>query len=469
MKLTRTYAVLFSLAGYALLLPLPVITQVAHSAEPQVNAGKTIVARGRVIARQNARERPLKRRSPVYVQDTVSTGALSNTQIRMADGGLLSLQPHTQVAILDYQFNQKDKADSVSIELLKGGLRTVTGALKNSSKQYKMKTPVASIGVRGTHYEVEMNKGSLFLAVWQGNIDVQVTTGSQPQSFSLGHDEANAFAQVLPDGAVNFTLEVPKVFTRGHSKAIPAASASEEESQEEAAAEENQSEQGQTEQARTEQGTDKQQQTASTGTAPASDTAQSDSQDTAATTAPPAQSQEQTQVLALGVTETLDTGAPEASYGSDVDPEFDLSGESWVDNDETWGSLEPTSPEVIASRSGLVEFSQLSEFNLTGSAGEFSDLNLSMSINFDTARVTQGQLSFNDNGGEWFAAFNGIIGTDELEMKVNFASHGNALAEGEINGLLLNNASEIIGDFSLAEQENSAVNAAGSYLLSETP
>ncbi|WDD99759.1 FecR family protein [Thalassomonas actiniarum] len=464
MKLTKTYAVLFSLPACALLLPLQVATQVAHSAEPQVNAGKTIVARGRVIARQNARERPLKRRSPVYVQDTVSTGALSNTQIRMADGGLLSLQPHTQVAILDYQVNQKNKADSVSIELLKGGLRTVTGALKSSSKQYKMKTPVASIGVRGTHYEVEMNKGSLFLAVWQGNIDVQVTTGSQPQSFSLGHDEANAFAQVLPDGAVNFTLEVPKVFTRGHSKAIPAAAANEEESQEEAPAEENQSEQAQTA-----QGTDKQEQTASTGTSPASGTGESDNQGAAASSAPPAQSQEQTQELALGVSDPLDTGAPEASYGSDIDPEFDLSGESWVDNDETWGSLEPTSPEVIASRSGQVEFNQLSEFNLTGSAGEFSDLNLSMSINFDTARVTQGQLSFSDNGGEWFAAFNGIIGTQELEMKVNFASHGNALAEGEINGLLLNNASEIIGDFSLAEQENSTVNAAGSYLLSETP
>ncbi|WDE12561.1 FecR family protein [Thalassomonas haliotis] len=460
MKLIKTYAVLFSLTGCALLLTLPVATQVAHSAEPQVNAGKTIVARGRVIARQNARERPLKRRSPIYVQDTVSTGALSNTQIRMADGGLLSLQPHTQVAILDYRFNRKDKKDSVSIELLKGGLRTVTGALKNSSKQYQLKTPVASIGVRGTHYEVEMDKGSLFLAVWQGNIDVRVTTGPQPQNFSLGHDEANAFAQVLPDGAVNFTLEVPKVFTKGHSKAIPAAAADEEESQQEAAAEESQqeaaAEESQQNQGEQEAGKQQQSLTASTTTAPAGNAEQSESR-------------EQTQELTLGVSESLDTAEPQSSYGSDVDPEFDLSGESWVDNDETWGSLEPTSPEVIASRSGLVEFNQLNEFHLTGSGGQFSDLKLSMSINFDTARVTQGQLSFSDNGGEWFAAFNGIIGTQELDMKVNFASHGNALARGEINGLLLNNASEIIGDFSLAEQENSAVNAAGSYLLSETP
>ncbi|WDE06095.1 FecR domain-containing protein [Thalassomonas viridans] len=439
MKLTKTYAVLLAVTSCTWLLP----EQTVQAAGPQVNAGKTIVARGRVIASQNAQERPLKRRSPVYVQDTVSTGALSNTQIRMADGGLLSLKPHTRVAILDYQFNRNDKTDSVSIELLKGGLRTVTGALKSSSQKYKMKTPVASIGVRGTHYEVEMNKGSLFLAVWQGNIDVEVTTGPG-QSFSLGHDETNAFAQVLPDGAVNFTLEPPKVFNKGHSKAIPTAPASEEESQQETREED------------TAQDTGTQEQTASTDTA---------------RTATPGQteSQEQAQELALGVTETVDISQPETPYGGDVDPEFDLSGESWVDNDETWGSLEPSSPDVIAARNGLVEFNQLSEFNLTGSGGAFSDLNLSMSINFDTARVTQGQLSFSDNGGEWFAAFNGIVGSDELEMKVNFASHGNNLAQGEINGLLLNNASEIIGDFSLAEQENSAVNAAGSYLLSESP
>ena len=67
-------------------------------------AGKTIVARGQVDAKNLQQSRKLIRRSPIYLLDTVATGTDSNTQLRMIDGGLLSLQQQTQLIVSAYRW-----------------------------------------------------------------------------------------------------------------------------------------------------------------------------------------------------------------------------------------------------------------------------------------------------------------------------------------------------------------------------
>lgn len=182
------------------------------------NAGKTIVARGQVEAKNQQDSRKLNRRSPIFSADTVITGENSNTQLRMIDGGLLSLQQQTQLVVENYQYDQVNDEGSITLNLLKGGLRTVTGALKKSGNRYTMQTPIASIGVRGTHFEAELEQGDLYLSVWQGVIDVGVTVGNDPIKFSLGEGENFNFAIVRAGGTVEFTLTLPSVFAQGHSE-----------------------------------------------------------------------------------------------------------------------------------------------------------------------------------------------------------------------------------------------------------
>ena len=50
------------------------------------SAGKTIMARGEVNATNEVGERELKRRAPVFIEDSVKTGLVSATQLRMIDG-----------------------------------------------------------------------------------------------------------------------------------------------------------------------------------------------------------------------------------------------------------------------------------------------------------------------------------------------------------------------------------------------
>lgn len=183
-------------------------------------AGKTIMARGEVAASAGQQSRALQRLSPVYPVDLVTTGTASSSQLRMSDGGLLSMQADSALAIREYQTDTTTGHSNVSMELLKGGLRTITGTLPAAGKNYQLNTPVASIGVRGTHYEAMLQQGDLYLAGWDGIIDIQVTVPGVSQQFSLGPSQPYRFAIVRADGSVEMLLRAPAQFATAQALAI---------------------------------------------------------------------------------------------------------------------------------------------------------------------------------------------------------------------------------------------------------
>ncbi|MDC2889457.1 FecR family protein [Psychrosphaera algicola] len=178
--------------------------------QAQTAAGKTLVTRGAVsaISSSGADTRKLKRRSPIYSSDVVSTGANAKAQLRMTDGGMIALKENSELLISDYKFSDDNGRGSVVMELVKGGLRSVTGSIKAESGDYKLKTPVGSIGIRGTHYEVEIVGGTIWVAVWDGAVDLDITSGDQSGStLSLGQNEGYSYASIDPQGKVTTFIE----------------------------------------------------------------------------------------------------------------------------------------------------------------------------------------------------------------------------------------------------------------------
>lgn len=145
-------------------------------------AGQVIVASGTVKALAPGGEvRALRRRSPFYSGETIRTAAASEVQLRFADGALLSLRADSEFRVDDYRYENGGGAGDRSVStLIKGGLRTITGVIgKQDPHAYQVKTPVATIGVRGTHYEAVLESPeSLVLAAWQGGIRVQNEAGT---------------------------------------------------------------------------------------------------------------------------------------------------------------------------------------------------------------------------------------------------------------------------------------------------
>lgn len=147
-------------------------TQVlAKAAQP---AGQVIAAGAGVKAKAtNGVVRPLKRRSKVYQGDTIITGR-SSAQIRFSDGALTALRPGTKFKIVTFRWpGKQDGSEKGIFSLIKGGLSAISGAIgKKHRNNYQMRTPVATIGIRGTSYFLEYLNGILKGGVTEGRIYV---------------------------------------------------------------------------------------------------------------------------------------------------------------------------------------------------------------------------------------------------------------------------------------------------------
>ncbi|WP_048690476.1 FecR domain-containing protein [Catenovulum maritimum] len=368
----------------------------------QDTAGKTIIAKGTVVASSSIdSERKLKRRSPVYKIDTVMTGENSRAQFKMMDGGLLALQANTQLKIATYKYDPETDEGSAVMELISGGIRTVSGKIKNKNGSYKLNTPVGSIGIRGTHFEVEIVEGDVFLAVWDGAIDITTDTGIETSVFSLGDNEGFSFARIDTSGDVEGLVSPPQVFEDGHSNSVnrkqsPAAVGTENTEQENAEVE-----------------------------------------------------VEQTESL-----ESNNLAQPQVASTSNEEADDNLASVAEIELaelPEKVAAIEIITEAVnpIADRVGTAVFDQLS---ISSSTDNILESSMVMDINFDNNTVDNGELVIKDEGGEWHAAFNGTIKEASLDIGVNFASYNDIEAEGGISGQF-DSAVSVLGQIELSQIE----------------
>ncbi len=110
------------------------------------------------VKRADGSTRILSMKSEVIPGDTLETQRDSYAQIKFDDGGSITLKPGTQFTIASYNFVEaKPQEDNLAFRLLKGGLRAVSGLISKRGNQgaYKMDTVTATIGIRGTSFDVD--------------------------------------------------------------------------------------------------------------------------------------------------------------------------------------------------------------------------------------------------------------------------------------------------------------------------
>ncbi len=87
--------------------------------------------------------------------DTLVTGKAGAMHIRMNDEGFISIRPETRLMVQSFIWNGKeDGLERSVLSLLRGGFRTITGVIGRRTKDnYRVITPTATIGIRGTDHE----------------------------------------------------------------------------------------------------------------------------------------------------------------------------------------------------------------------------------------------------------------------------------------------------------------------------
>ena len=160
-------------------------------------AGRVNFVVGEVSAISNdGSRRVLGRGDLVNSGERLETGK-GRLQIRFTDGSFISLQPNTVFGLDNYAFNKaKPNEGTLLFNFIRGGMRTVSGAIgKVNRNNYRVQTPVATIGIRGTSYAAEQQpNGRLLLTVSKGMVNISNDFGSgnvsTGQTFQTTKDKA---------------------------------------------------------------------------------------------------------------------------------------------------------------------------------------------------------------------------------------------------------------------------------------
>jgi len=95
--------------------------------------------------------RSLALNDSVFVEDSLDTKTKTRLELAMSDGATLTLGAEATITIRDYTF--EDNRGNASLNLARGAFRMVSGALKGGEDQgFELRTPVATIGIRGTDF-----------------------------------------------------------------------------------------------------------------------------------------------------------------------------------------------------------------------------------------------------------------------------------------------------------------------------
>ena len=196
------------------------------------------VASGNVTAQLGeSNTRQLQRRSAIRQGETVITGDGSRVQLRFNDGAVVALDSNSKLVIENYRFEEPEGEDHAVVKLLTGGLRTLSGQIaEKEPENYRVETPLASIGVRGTHYQLVLEQDQLNIAVWTGRIVVSNSAGVLP----LGRNANYRYAVVRGPGiAPEGRLKVPPAIKSSDDTLTPGLSTGEDGPESDSAVESN--------------------------------------------------------------------------------------------------------------------------------------------------------------------------------------------------------------------------------------
>ncbi|NRR29490.1 FecR domain-containing protein [Oxalobacteraceae bacterium] len=122
-------------------------------------AGTIVQLSGPLMAKKgDGAVKILSLKSEVESGDTLVTEKNTYAMVKFIDNSEITLKPASSLKIDNFAFDAgKPGEDSASFSLVKGGLRSVTGLLgKRSKEKFEMKTPTATIGIRGTTFLAEI-------------------------------------------------------------------------------------------------------------------------------------------------------------------------------------------------------------------------------------------------------------------------------------------------------------------------
>jgi hypothetical protein len=129
-------------------------TATPAASQNQIAQVKTVS--GQVTIERGSGQTSPKAGDPLFEKDTIVTGADGSIGITFIDNTVMSAGPSSEISLEQFKFDSSNFNGSMLTELRKGTLSVVSGDIARSSPgAMKVRTPAATLGVRGTRFVAE--------------------------------------------------------------------------------------------------------------------------------------------------------------------------------------------------------------------------------------------------------------------------------------------------------------------------
>jgi hypothetical protein len=194
-----------------------ILSTSAQAADP---VGVLKFARGEInIVSVSGEARKAVKDDNLMQDERVITGAASIAVIRLNDDSRMTLRPFSEFRVNLLNTDDGSSQQSAVLNLLRGGLRLITGLIgKVNPAAYRLNTPVATIGIRGTEFntrlcgsdcaaEEEQLAGSdaaekitegLYVNVTEGSVFLENDAAGEPLDINQGESGYVADLNSLP-------------------------------------------------------------------------------------------------------------------------------------------------------------------------------------------------------------------------------------------------------------------------------
>ncbi|PIT99987.1 MAG: hypothetical protein COT74_06450 [Bdellovibrionales bacterium CG10_big_fil_rev_8_21_14_0_10_45_34] len=142
--------------------------------------GLIMVSKGQVqiVPSKGGAPQKAKVGTKVYPKDTIVTGDKSRAKIIMVDKNVLNVSPNSKLVIENYEFEPNDNKKNVMLNVLYGKVRSdVKQKYDGSGNTFRVKTPSAVAGVRGTDFMVSHQQGTTQVVTFEGRVEVAAGVG----------------------------------------------------------------------------------------------------------------------------------------------------------------------------------------------------------------------------------------------------------------------------------------------------
>lgn len=136
----------------------------------------------------------------------VNTGDKSAALLKFEDGQVVTMQANSAFHVRDYRYDARRIENSnIVFSMFKGGMLFITGLIGQQRKQaFRLLTPNATIGIRGTEFMVAMADNSLYSQVLAG--DIGMTNAAGTTVLGAGQTavvaSSGALASLIPASAI---------------------------------------------------------------------------------------------------------------------------------------------------------------------------------------------------------------------------------------------------------------------------